>query len=127
MHIADTRAVNRALRKAYSIGLCSVEELNSPKLFELPPKKLPRPAAIAFQAEPRTERERLIAVIRRFGLDAELVKLYAMDDLGVSSLKEADHVAVRKFITRLGEQARVSLDELRCKLNGYRKSQEVAG
>ena len=27
MRIAETRAVNRALRKAYGIGLCSVEEL----------------------------------------------------------------------------------------------------
>src|ERR1700689_1772059 len=27
MRVAETRAVNRALRKAYGIGLCSVEEL----------------------------------------------------------------------------------------------------
>ncbi len=27
MRIAETRAVNRALRKAYGIGLCSIEEL----------------------------------------------------------------------------------------------------
>src|SRR5258708_4437422 len=29
LRIAETRAVNRALRKAYGIGLCSVEELGS--------------------------------------------------------------------------------------------------
>src|SRR5690349_13979293 len=29
MRVAETRAVNRALRKAYCIGLCSVEELGS--------------------------------------------------------------------------------------------------
>src|SRR6202050_5828678 len=29
MRIAETRAVNRALRRAYGIGLCSVEELGS--------------------------------------------------------------------------------------------------
>ena len=29
MRMAETRAVNRALRKAYGIGLCSVEELGS--------------------------------------------------------------------------------------------------
>ena len=35
MRIAETRAVNRALRKAYGIGLCSVEELGwSPKSNE---------------------------------------------------------------------------------------------
>ena len=38
MRVAETRAVNRALRKAYGIGLCSVEELGShPSSFE--PKK----------------------------------------------------------------------------------------
>ena len=30
MRVAETRAVNRALRKAYGIGVCSVEELASP-------------------------------------------------------------------------------------------------
>jgi hypothetical protein len=29
MHVAETRAVNRALRKAYRIGICSVEEIGS--------------------------------------------------------------------------------------------------
>ena len=29
LRIAETRAVNRALRKAYGIGLCSVEELGA--------------------------------------------------------------------------------------------------
>src|ERR1019366_2291296 len=38
MRMAETRAVDRALRKAYGIGLCSVEELGS---FSGPP----RPAA----------------------------------------------------------------------------------
>ncbi len=35
MRVAETRAVNRALRKAYGIGLCSVEELGS---FSASPK-----------------------------------------------------------------------------------------
>ena len=30
LRIAETRAVNRALRKAYGIGICSVEELGCP-------------------------------------------------------------------------------------------------
>src|SRR6184192_3404944 len=29
MRIAETRAVNRALRKAYGIGICSIEEIGS--------------------------------------------------------------------------------------------------
>ena len=42
LRIAETRAVNRALRKAYGIGLCSVEELGafSSAAASLPP--LPR-------------------------------------------------------------------------------------
>src|SRR5450759_2194530 len=31
MRVAETRAVNRALRKDYGIGICSVEELGSPR------------------------------------------------------------------------------------------------
>ena len=44
MRVAETRAVNRALRKAYGIGICSVEEMGA---FAAPPqssresKKLP--------------------------------------------------------------------------------------
>src|ERR1700758_972392 len=45
MRVAETRAVNRALRKAYGIGLCSVEELGwlptapSPSHNHAPPNK----------------------------------------------------------------------------------------
>ena len=45
MRIAETRAVNRALRKAYGIGICSVEEIGSnpgpmaaPDSHKSPPK-----------------------------------------------------------------------------------------
>jgi hypothetical protein len=41
MRVAETRAVNRALRKAYGIGICSVEEVGTiPNPVEkLPPQK----------------------------------------------------------------------------------------
>ena len=39
MRVAETRAVNRALRKAYGIGICSVEELgSSPESRPSPPQ-----------------------------------------------------------------------------------------
>jgi hypothetical protein len=44
MRVAETRAVNRALRKAYGIGICSVEEIGSSAEPSQPPrdtKKLP--------------------------------------------------------------------------------------
>src|SRR5712691_10176097 len=44
MRVAETRAVNRALRKAYGIGICSVEEIGSfaePARSSRESKKLP--------------------------------------------------------------------------------------
>ena len=44
MRVAETRAVSRALRKAYGIGICSVEEIGStaePPIRSAVPKKLP--------------------------------------------------------------------------------------
>src|ERR1700688_2574368 len=44
MRVAETRAVNRALRKAYGIGICSVDEIGSfaePTLTFRESKKLP--------------------------------------------------------------------------------------
>src|SRR5207253_8694991 len=46
MRVAETRAVNRALRKAYGIGICSVDEIgsssespqSSPESRRLPPQ-----------------------------------------------------------------------------------------
>ena len=44
MRVAETRAVNRALRKAYGIGICSVEEIGS---VPIPIEKLPPQSAMA--------------------------------------------------------------------------------
>src|ERR1700674_3787106 len=83
MRVAETRAVNRALRKAYGIGLCSVEELgwaprpNSPG----PPdqRKAPTTGSNGHQnGQPRL-RDRLCLLIRKHQLDAGLVKAYAAD------------------------------------------------
>src|SRR5713101_934454 len=49
MRVAETRAVNRALRKAYGIGICSVEEIGSFDRYvapERPVRKLPPESAI---------------------------------------------------------------------------------
>jgi hypothetical protein len=84
MRVAETRAVNRALRKAYGIGICSVEEVSS--FAEMPhvsrePKKLP-PQPSNGQGGPRV-RDRLCQVIRQHQLDPNLVKAYATDFCGV--------------------------------------------
>ena len=51
MRVAETRAVNRALRKAYGLGLCSVEELGS--------QPFRRSASARRQVGPPTEWHRL--------------------------------------------------------------------
>src|ERR1700719_4734688 len=44
MRVAETRAVNRALRKAYGIGLCSVEDLGWPSSAPSPSDNHGRPS-----------------------------------------------------------------------------------
>src|SRR5712672_1983111 len=71
MRVAETRAVNRALRKAYGIGICSVEEIGS---FAEPPqssreskKVLPQPVN-GNHGSPKV-RDRLCQIIRQHQLD----------------------------------------------------------
>src|ERR1700746_330401 len=74
MRVAETRAVNRALRKAYGIGLCSIEELYS-NPWTLEPEKHVDPATRggSTNGQPRL-RDKLCLLIRRYELDPNLVK-----------------------------------------------------
>src|SRR2546425_445014 len=77
MRVAETRAVNRALRKAYGIGICSVEELGSAAgMTSSPgdPKKLPpqRVNGKSWSNGPRV-RDQLCQLIRQHQLDPNLV------------------------------------------------------
>ncbi len=128
MRVAETRAVNRALRKAYGIGLCSVEELGS---FSASPK----PPAVPPQAnghhgsngssngQPRL-RDQLCLLIRQYNLDPTLVKAYAADFCGTETLREASRDLVESFITQLATSAKQDRDALLCKLNSYAQSVE---
>ena len=77
MRVAETRAVNRALRKAYGLGICSVEELGSSSPWEAGrnSKKLPAQAVNGngWNGGPKI-RDRLCHLIRQYQLDAGLVK-----------------------------------------------------
>ena len=55
MRVAETRAVNRALRKAYGIGICSVEEIASPAQSPPEAKKLPPQPANETTVVPKSE------------------------------------------------------------------------
>ena len=124
MRVAETRAVNRALRKAYGIGICSVEEIGS--FAGQPggtgePKKLPQPANGNGNGNygGRTVRDRLCQIIRQHQLDATLVKSYATDFCGVKSLREATREQVENFVAHLAEWAESDRNALLCQLNSY--------
>jgi hypothetical protein len=129
MRVAETRAVNRALRKAYGIGLCSVEELGS---FSAPtPPSNPKQAAPfsgngngSNHRQPRL-RDQLCLLIRQFNLDPTLVKAYAADFCGAEALKEASRDLVESFIAHITKAANEDRDALICKLNSYAPSVEV--
>ena len=129
MRVAETRAVNRALRKAYGIGLCSVEELGwEPKACDPPD---PQKAASASHnnghqnGKPRL-RDRLCLLIREHQLDANLVKAYAADSCGTPNLRNATREQIEAFITNLADCATKDRPALLCKLNSYAAPSEVS-
>ncbi len=132
MRIAETRAVNRALRKAYGIGICSVEEIGSnsgptapaPDAQKFPPKN----ANVNCNGNGHKVRDRLCQIIRQHQLDPELVKAYAVDFCGTKALKDATREQVESFVQQLAEEAKKDRGALVCQLNSYAPpSQEVAG
>jgi hypothetical protein len=130
MRVSDTRAVNRALRKAYGIGLCSVEELGwTPKV---PPIQSSRngssPAGAngnGDSAPPRL-RDRLCLLIREHQLDPTLVKVYAADYCGTPAIHNATREQVEAFINHLTERATKDRAALLCQLNSFARPQEVS-
>jgi hypothetical protein len=130
MRVAETRAVNRALRKAYGIGICSVEEIGSfsgqPSSTES--KKLPQAAGGNGNGNfgGRTVRDRLCQLIRQHQLDATLVKSYATDFCGVKTLRDATREQVEQFVAHLAEQAEKDRSALLCQLNSYSNSKAGA-
>ena len=104
MRVAETRAVNRALRKAYGIGICSVEEIGT---IPNPVEKLPPQNANGngqWTHGPKV-RDRLCQIIRQHKLDPELVKAYAVDFCGTKTLREASREQVENFVQQLADWA----------------------
>ncbi len=117
MRVAETRAVNRALRKAYGIGICSVEEIGTiPNPVEkLPPQKA---NGNGNGAGPKV-RDRLCQIIRQHKLDPELVKAYAVDFCGTKTLRDASREQVENFVQQLADWAEKDRNALLCQLNSY--------
>ena len=127
MRVAETRAVNRALRKAYGIGICSFEEIGSsggPAELSRESKIPPQPANS--NGNGRTVRDRLCQLIRQHQLDPNLVKAYAADFCGVKVVREATREQVENFVQHLAEWADKDRNALLCQLNSYLGRKEVA-
>jgi hypothetical protein len=130
MRIAETRAVNRALRKAYGIGICSVEEIGSQPApavtTSASPKFQPKGANGNGNGSGHKVRDRLCQIIRQHKLDPELVKSYAVDFCGTKALKDATREQVESFVQQLADSANKNREALLCQLNSYaRSTQEV--
>ena len=129
MRVAETRAVNRALRKAYGIGICSVEEIGSfaePVPSSRESKKLPPQPVNGKNGNyggPKV-RDRLCQLIRQHQLDANLVKSYAVEFCGTKTLREATREQVEGFVAHLADWAEKDRNALLCQLNSYPRTKE---
>jgi hypothetical protein len=128
MRVAETRAVNRALRKAYGIGLCSVEELgalsSSQRSSTIPSSNRSHSSNGLGNGQPRL-RDQLCLLIRQYNLDSNLVKAYAADFCGTEALSGASRELVESFISHLSIAAKENRDALVCKLNSYSQPVEA--
>jgi len=117
MRVAETRAVNRALRKAYGIGICSVEEIGS---ISNPAEKFPaRDANGNGNGSGPRVRDRLCQLIRKHKFDPELVKAFAVDFCGTKTLKEATREQVENFVLELADRAENDRNGLLRQLDSY--------
>jgi hypothetical protein len=128
MRVAETRAVNRALRKAYGIGICSVEEIGAFKGQTEPTgesRKTPQPTNGNGYGG-RTVRDHLCQIIRQHQLDPNLVKAYAVDFTGTKALRDATREQVENFVAHLADWAEKDRSALNCQLNSYLCQKEGA-
>jgi hypothetical protein len=130
MRVAETRAVNRALRKAYGIGICSVEEIGSlsppsPRTHNNNDEKRPpqRVNGHGSNGQPRL-RDQLCQLIREHQLDPLLVKSFALDFCGTQNLNQATREQIQNFIGVLSDQAKKDKPSLLCQLNSYSQSKQ---
>jgi hypothetical protein len=130
MRVAETRAVNRALRKAYGIGICSVEEIGSfaePSRSSGESKKHPAKATNGNSYGGPKVRDRLCQIIRQHQLDPTLVKAYATDFCAVKTLREATREQVENFVAHLADWAEKDRNALLCQLNSYPRTAAAEG
>jgi hypothetical protein len=132
LRIAETRAVSRALRKAYGIGLCSVEELGAVRLSG-PEAHNPTPPtdpegrtlraavssarAVASSPPQPSAVDRLKLVIREHQLPPAQVRQYGCQYLGVQEMRDATAVQINSLAGHLEQFAIASPTWLRSELD----------
>lgn len=125
MRIAETRAVNRALRKAYGIGTCSVEELGAAAPAKPAPKHIGADPHLGTSNGHSSHplRDQLNPLIHEHQLDPALVKRYAAEFCGTQTLRDASKELVEDFIGTLSKKATEDLAGLKCQLNSYQTAE----
>jgi hypothetical protein len=125
MRLAETRAVNRALRKAYGIGICSIEELKSRSNQRgLPTEDSKARSRNHPQSHSLNLRDHLYQIIRDHQLNPSLVKAYAIDYCGVKELRDATRDQIANLVAHLAHWAEKDRDSLLCQLNAYPRSNQ---
>jgi hypothetical protein len=129
LRLAETRAVSRALRKAYGVPICSLEELKhisspyEPATGNGGAPSRPNGNGSA-NGQPRL-RDKLCLLIRKYELDPNLVKRYAADFCGTQELRDAGRDLIEAFVSTVAEEAAKDRAALLCKLNSYSQPEEV--
>ena len=114
LRVAETRAVNRALRKAYAIALCSAEEVgglaertlaSESSNREVTPQQERPPISSVEAGPPISVGDRLKIILREHGLDPLQVLRYAFQYLEISDLKAASAEELERFADHLEQFA----------------------
>jgi hypothetical protein len=113
LRVAETRAVNRALRKAYGVGICSVEEIGSAGEFLLQSSARVQQERSGAANPPDTGsttvgpnvRDRLKLILREHQLDPTQVHAYGCRFIGVSDLSDASADSLARFVAHLEQFA----------------------
>ena len=114
----ETRAVNRALRKAYGIGICSVEEIGSVAEPSKPKKKFHRNPPTGTTAAPKSAitSANSSASISSIGRWSEAMPPISAA-LKLCAMPHAERVET--FVTHLADWAEKDRNALLCQLNSY--------
>jgi hypothetical protein len=130
LRVAETRAVNRALRKAYGVALCSIEELGAScqsdlehcgpvsRDAEIAKSRILSDTAVSEQSSLQPSAvDRLKLVIREHQLPPAQVRQYGCQYLGVQEMREATAVQINSLAGHLEQFAIASPSWLRSELD----------